>query len=59
MTDRHIVTKQRMPSTKSVIKRIETALAVEETTRGKVQLEKALDYWKRRRNEAEEQDKER
>jgi len=49
--DRHVVTKQRMPSIKAVIERIEAALAVEVDPKGKAQLERALDYWKRRSGE--------
>jgi len=49
--DRHVVTKQRMPSIKTVIENIEAALLVEKTEKGREQLERALDYWKRRRND--------
>ena len=51
MVNRHVVTKQRLPSTKSIIKKIEASLATETTPKGKAQLEKALDYWKRRQKE--------
>ena len=47
--NRHVVTKQRMPSIKSIIKGIEDALAVEADPKGREQLERYLDYWKRRR----------
>lgn len=46
MTDRHVVTKQR-ESIKTVIERIEAALAVETNPKDREQLEKYLDYWKR------------
>jgi len=46
--DRHIVTKQRAPSIKTVIKKIEAALATEVDPKDKEQLERALDYWKGR-----------
>jgi len=46
MVDRHVITKQ--PSVKSTIKKIEAQLAFETDTRGKKQLQKALDYWKGR-----------
>lgn len=49
--NRHVVTKQRMPSIKTVIKNIESALASEVDPKGRTQLERALDYWNRRRNE--------
>jgi len=49
--DRHIVTKQRMPSIKSLIKNIEAQLAMEVNPKGKEQLEKYLGYWKRRQKE--------
>ena len=42
MADRHVVTKQRAPSIKSMIGRLELLLEVEETERGKCQLENAL-----------------
>ena len=51
MVDRHVVTKQRMPSIKSVIERIESELAKEVDPKGKEQLEKNLDYWKRRKDD--------
>ncbi len=46
MVNRHVVTKQRAPSTKEVIRRIEELLAVETAEKGKAQLEHALAYWK-------------
>jgi len=52
MVNRHVVTKQKAPSTKEVIRRIEDLLAVETTERGKAQLERSLEYWKGRRNHA-------
>ena len=53
MVDRHVVTKQRMPSIKSVIKGIEAELEKENTPEGKAQLERALDYWKRRKKKCQ------
>ena len=52
--DRHVVTKQRSPSIKSIIQRIEADLKVETTEKGKAQLEKYLDYWKGRKNKRKE-----
>ena len=52
MVNRHVVTKQRMPSIKTVIKNIEAALATEVDPKGKEQLEKYLEYWKRRKEES-------
>lgn len=49
MVDRHVVTKQRAPSIKEIIKRIEDLLAAEATEKGKTQLEKSLGYWKGRK----------
>ena len=49
MVDRHIVTKQRMPSIKSIIEGLEAQLAMEVNPKGKEQLEKYLEYWKRRK----------
>lgn len=46
MVDRHVVTKQRAPSDKEMIRRVEAALAIEENPKGRAQLERALDYWK-------------
>ena len=50
--NRHVVTKQRAPSIKSLIAKIEAQLAIEVDPRGKAQLERALDYWKRRKEES-------
>jgi len=50
--DRHIVTKQRAPSIKSLIAKIEAQLAIETDPKGKEQLEKYLEYWKRRKEES-------
>ena len=44
MVDRHVVTKQRAPSIKSIILRIEDALKTEVDPKGKEQLEKYLEY---------------
>ena len=49
--DRHVITKQRMPSIKTVIKNIEAQLAMEMDPKGREQLERYLDYWKRRKEE--------
>jgi len=48
MVNRHVVTKQRASSIRSIIKGIEDALLVEVVPKGKEQLEKYLEYWKRR-----------
>ena len=48
MVNRHVVTKQRAPSIKSIIKGIEDALLVKVDPKGREQLEKYLEYWKRR-----------
>ncbi len=47
MVNRHVVTKQRAPSIKSLIERIEAQLAMEIDPSGREQLEKYLEYWKR------------
>ena len=52
MVDRHVVTKQRAPSVKSIIQKIEDALKTEVDPKGKEQLEKYLEYWKRRKEES-------
>ena len=52
MVDRHVVTKQRSPSIKEVIARIEAMLVVETTEKGRAQLEKYLKYWERRKEES-------
>jgi len=52
MVDRHVVTKQRAPSIKSIIQRLEDALKTEVDPKGKEQLEKYLEYWKRRKEES-------
>jgi len=52
MVNRHVVTKQRAPSIKSIIERLEVQLAVEVDPKGREQLERYLDYWKGRRNHA-------
>lgn len=50
MVDRHLITRQRKPSIKSIIEKIEAAIETEVDPAGREQLEKYLDYWKRRRN---------
>jgi len=52
MVDRHVVTKQRSPSIKSIIQKIEDALKTEVDPKGKEQLEKYLEYWERRKEES-------
>ncbi len=46
MVDRHIRTKQRPPSIKTIITRLEAKLEVEETTKGKEDIQRYIDYWK-------------
>jgi len=48
MVDRHVVTKQRAPSIKSIIAGLEAQLAVEVDPQGREQLEGYLEYWRRR-----------
>ncbi len=45
MVNRHVITKQRAPSIKTVLARIEAMLKVETTEKGRAQLEKSKDYW--------------
>jgi len=51
MVNRHVVTKQRAPSIKSIIERLEAQLAVEVDPEGREQLEKYLECWKRRKED--------
>lgn len=44
--DRHVVTKQRSPSNREMVRRCEALLEKEETEAGRAQIEKALTYWK-------------
>ena len=50
MVDRHVVTKQKAPSIRSIIGGIEDALKTEVDPEGREQLEKYLEYWKGRKH---------
>ncbi len=51
MVNRHVVTKQRAPSTKSMIARIEVKLAMELTPEDRSYYEYALDFWRKPKKE--------
>jgi hypothetical protein len=48
MVDRHVKTKQRSPSIKSVLAGIREAQAKETTPEGKATWQDAIDYWEKR-----------
>ena len=46
MIDRHVRTKQRAPSIRSIIARLEKMLEIETSEEGRILLQRGIDYWK-------------